>query len=198
MMKIVTKYRLQSEMEHLKVGNEDWFKEYLRAVLEDDSKPSFQKADYIAYSINQIANQIDYVANEIKELQAIKKNLSSAKELAMQLTACVLQEYGLEKLEGAMVSSITITPEKSKTTQSVLIKDEKEVMARGYFKVSIDEDAILQAMKTQEGLEELDELVSINTIIETTPSKIKINNKRSSANTTTQSVGETFSIDEAA
>jgi DNA repair ATPase RecN len=197
-MNLIKKYRLQSEMEHLKVGNEDWFKEYLRAVLEDDSKPSFQKADYIAYSINQISNQIDYVSNEIKELQAIKKNLVTSKDLAMQLTASVLQEYGLEKLEGATVSSITITPQKSKTTQSLFIKDEKEVMARGYFKVSIDEDAILEAMKTQEGLEELDELVSINTITETTPSKIKINNKRSSANTLTQSVGELFSIEEAA
>lgn len=197
-MQLTKKYRLQSEMEHLKVGNESWFKEYLRAVLEDESKPSFQKADYIAYSINQISNQIDYVNNEIKELQAIKKNLSNAKELAMQLTACVLAEYGIEKLEGATVSSITITPEKSKTTQSVTILDEKAVMGLGFVKFEPDIEAIKKVITTKEGLDELDKFITINTITETTQAKIKINNKRSSANTTALSECETFSIEEAA
>ena len=61
------KYRLQTEMEILKQGNEEWFKDYVRGVLESN-KPYFEKADYIAYSINQITNKIEYINNEIKEL----------------------------------------------------------------------------------------------------------------------------------
>jgi len=56
------KYRLQTEMENLKIGNEEWFKDYLRQVLESD-KSYFEKADFIAYSINQIQNKIDYCKN---------------------------------------------------------------------------------------------------------------------------------------
>ena len=64
----IKKYRLQTEMENLKIGNVEWFKGYVSDVLESD-KPYYEKADYIAYSINQVQNKIDYVSNEIKELQ---------------------------------------------------------------------------------------------------------------------------------
>ena len=67
----IKKYRLQTEMENLKLGNENWFKDYIKQVLESD-KPYYEKADYIAYSINQLQNKIDYVSNEIKELQDLK------------------------------------------------------------------------------------------------------------------------------
>lgn len=179
-MKLIKKYRLQSEMEHLKEGNEDWFKDYLRAVLEDDTKPSFQKVDYIAYSINQISEQITYVSSEIKELQAIKKNLTSAKDLAMQLTASVLQEYGLDKLEGTTVSSITITPQKVKTSKVITIKDEQAVLGLGYVSFIPDYKAIEQAIETksENELSELMQFIDVNTLTVTTPEKIKINNKR--------------------
>lgn len=42
----IKKYRLQTEMENLKEGNEEWFKDYVRGVLESN-KPYFEKADYI-------------------------------------------------------------------------------------------------------------------------------------------------------
>ena len=117
----IKKYRLQTEMENLKEGNEEWFKDYVRGVLESN-KPYFEKADYIAYSINQISNKLDYISNEIKELQELKKFLSNSKELAMQITASILtNEYGISKLEsGVSISSITITPEKSKTSQVIM------------------------------------------------------------------------------
>ena len=94
----IKKYRLQTEMENLKEGNEEWFKDYVRGVLESN-KPYFEKADYIAYSINQISNKLDYISNEIKELQELKKFLSNSKELAMQITASILtNEYGISSL----------------------------------------------------------------------------------------------------
>lgn len=175
----IKKYRLQSEMEHLKEGNQDWFKDYLRSVLESD-KPVYAKTDYISYSINQLSNQISYVNDEIKELQSLKKNLTDAKELAMQLTASVLHDYGIDKLEGTTVSSITITPQKVKTSNVITIKDEQAVLGLGYVSFSPDYKAIEQAIETksENELSELMQFIDVNTLTVTTPEKIKINNKR--------------------
>mgnify|MGYP003613049938 FL=1 len=175
------KYRLQSEMENLKVGNEEWFKDYVRGVLESN-KPYFEKADYIAYSINQISNKIDYISNEIKELQELKKSLNNSKELAMQITASILtNEYGISKLEsGVAISSITVTPEKSKTSQVITIKNEQAVLGLGYVSFIPDYSAIeVDLVKKSKGeLKELMQFIEVNTITETIPEKIKINNKK--------------------
>ena len=175
------KYRLQTEMENLKQGNEDWFKDYVRGVLESN-KPYFEKADYIAYSINQISNKIDYISNEIKELQELKKSLTNSKELAMQITASILtNEYGISKLEsGVAISSITVTPEKSKTSQVITIKNEQAVLGLGYVSFIPDYSAIEVDLvkKSKAELKELMQFIEVNTITETIPEKIKINNKK--------------------
>lgn len=178
----VMKYRLQTEMENLKVGNEEWFKDYLRQVLESD-KSYFEKADYIAYSINQVQNKVDYISSEIKELQAIKKSLTSAKEIALETTATVLAEYGIDKLEGATISSLTITPKSTKTKDVVTIKDDNAVMGLGFVKFSVDLEAVEKAIQTEE-LKELQEFIDVVPMTITTPSKIKINNKRNQVNST--------------
>ncbi len=174
-------YRLQTEMENLKEGNEEWFKDYVRGVLESN-KPYFEKADYIAYSINQISNKLDYISNEIKELQELKKFLSNSKELAMQITASILtNEYGISKLEsGVAISSITITPEKSKTSQVITIKNEQAVLGLGYVSFIPDYSAIEVdlANKSKAELKDLMQFIEVNTITEITPQKIKINNKK--------------------
>jgi uncharacterized protein YoxC len=177
----IKKYRLQTEMENLKEGNEEWFKDYVRGVLESN-KPYFEKADYIAYSINQISNKLDYISNEIKELQELKKFLSNSKELAMQITASILtNEYGISKLEsGVAISSITITPEKSKTSQVITIKNEQAVLGLGYVSFIPDYSAIEVdlANKSKAELKDLMQFIEVNTITEITPQKIKIKNKK--------------------
>lgn len=177
----IKKYRLQTEIENLKEGNEEWFKDYVRGVLESN-KPYFEKADYIAYSINQISNKLDYISNEIKELQELKKFLSNSKELAMQITASILtNEYGISKLEsGVAISSITITPEKSKTSQVITIKNEQAVLGLGYVSFIPDYSAIEVdlANKSKAELKDLMQFIEVNTITEITPQKIKINNKK--------------------
>ncbi len=177
----IKKYRLQTEMENLKEGNEKHFKDYVRGVLESN-KPYFEKADYIAYIINQISNKLDYISNEIKELQELKKFLSNSKELAMQITASILtNEYGISKLEsGVAISSITITPEKSKTSQGITIKNEQAVLGLGYVSFIPDYSAIEVdlANKSKAELKDLMQFIEVNTITEITPQKIKINNKK--------------------
>ena len=192
----IKKYRLQTEMENLKIGNVEWFKSYVRDVLESD-KQYFEKADYIAYSINQVQNKIDYVSNEIKELQDLKKSLATSKELAMEITASVLAEYGIDKLEGASISSITITPEKVKTENVIFIKDEKAVIQLGFVSFIPDYEAIEKTLTTNEGYvyEELAQYVEVSKISTTTQSKIKINNKRNSSTNINQ-VDEILVVEE--
>ena len=192
----IKKYRLQTEMENLKIGNVEWFKGYVRDVLESD-KPYYEKADYIAYSINQVQNKIDYVSNEIKELQDLKKSLATSKELAMEITSSVLAEYGIDKLEGASISSITITPEKVKTENVIFIKDEKAVIQLGFVSFIPDYEAIEKTLTTNEGYvyEELAQYVEVSKISTTTQSKIKINNKRNSSTNINQ-VDEILVVEE--
>lgn len=192
----IKKYRLQTEMENLKIGNVEWFKSYVRDVLESN-KQYYEKADYIAYSINQVQNKIDYINNEIKELQELKKSLTSSKELAMELTASVLAEYGIDKLEGAAISSITITPEKSKTENVIFIKDEKAVIQLGFVSFIPDYEAIEKTLITNDEniCDELKQYVEVNTITTTTQSKIKINNKRNSSTNKNQ-VDEILVVEE--
>jgi hypothetical protein len=192
----IKKYRLQTELENLKIGNVEWFKSYVRDVLESD-KQYFEKADYIAYSINQVQNKIDYINNEIKELQELKKSLATSKELAMEITASVLAEYGIDKLEGASISSITITPEKVKSENVFLIKDEQAVMRLGFVFFSPDYEAIEKTLTTNDGYvcDELSQYVEVSKITTTTQSKIKINNKRNSSTNINQ-VDEILVVEE--
>ncbi len=193
----VQKYRLQSEMENLKQGNEEWFKDYIRQVLESD-KSYFEKAEYIAYSINQISAKISFIADEIKTLQSIKKSLSSSKELALEITASVLKdEYGIDRLEGATaVSSITISPEKCSTKKSIKILDETSLLNQGFVSFAVDEMALLKAIENEDEYESIKDYIEVESVTTTIPQKIKINSKRS-ANSTTQ-VDEILTQDKAA
>ena len=53
-MKLVN-YQLQTQIEYLSDDKpNNFFKEYLQSILEDTSKPYYQRADYIGLSLNEI------------------------------------------------------------------------------------------------------------------------------------------------
>ena len=177
-----TNYRLQSEIEHLKPSSKKaWFENYVREILESD-KPYHVKADYIGLSFQELQNKIDYLASDIKELQALKKTLSEAKSIALEATASILSEYGIDRIDGTAISSLTVTPSKIKTKDKFIITDPHALMALGYTKVTVDEDAVKDAMSTIEGMDEIDKFVEVSITKEEVPARIKINLKRSSAN----------------
>jgi len=173
----MTNYRLQSEMEHIKPQSQEWFKNYVRQVLES-TKPYHAKADYIGLSIQELQNKIDYLSEDIKEMNTLKKSLSLAKETALEAIADVLSEYGIDRLDGTAISSITITPKKSKLKESFKIKDADALIKLGYFSVVVDEEAIKNAMLTIEGMNEIDPFVELGVCIEDIPARIKVNAKR--------------------
>ncbi|MGM0518767.1 MAG: hypothetical protein ACQERD_03870 [Campylobacterota bacterium] len=115
-------------------------------------------------------------------MQTLKKTLTNAKATALEATASVLKEYGIDKLDGTVISSITITPQKTKLKQRLNILDERSLMAQGYFKPVLDVDAIQEMLESNENKDEIKPYVHIETSKEITPAKIKVNTKRTSVN----------------
>lgn len=177
----MTNYRLQTEIENIKEDKQEWFKNYVRQVLESN-KPYHAKADYIGLSIKEIDNKISYISDDIKELQALKKSLTTAKTTALEATAIVLAEYGIDRLDGTSISSITITPHKTRLKETFKITDADALIKLGYFSVVVDEQSVKDAMLTVEGMNEIDSYVEVDIVSEEIPAKIKVNTRRNSAN----------------
>jgi len=182
-----TNYRLQTEIEHLSpTSQKEWFRNYLKEVLESD-KPYYVKSDYIALSFIELDNKIDYLVNEIKTLTELKKKLQQAKTLGLEIAAETLQQYGIEKMEGTAISSLTIAPQKTKTKETIRIKDPQKVMELGYVSFSVDEKAVKEALHHTELFKELDPYVDVSLETEEVPARLKINKKRN-VSTTTEAV----------
>ena len=193
-MKLVN-YQLQTQIEYLGENKTNsHFKDYLKSVLEDTSKPYYQRADYIGLSLNEIKSKIDTLTSDISDLQALKKRLNSALEIAKELTANVFLENGIDRIDGNIISSLTLTNTTSKTKDEIFIKDENAVMGLGYVKFSVDYEAIEKALATKEGKKELKKFVEVTPITISTPAKIKVNTKRTSTNNAQTEVNETDEI----
>lgn len=178
----MTNYRLQTEMERIKPENQDFFKNYVRQVLESN-KPYHAKADYLGLSIQEIDNKIAYLTDDIKEMSALKKSLMEAKTVALEAIASVLSEYGIDRLDGTVISSITITPKKIKLTETFKIIDEQALIQLGYCSVVVDEQAVREAMSTLEGMNTVDEYVEVGVSTETIPARLRVNTRHTSNNT---------------
>jgi hypothetical protein len=193
-MKLVN-YQLQTQIEYLGENKTNsHFKDYLKSVLEDTSTPYYQRADYIGLSLNEIKSKIDTLTSDISDLQALKKKLNSALEIAKELTANVFLENGIDRIDGNIISSLTLTNPTSKTKDEILIKNENALINLGYVKFSVDYEAIEKALQTKEGKKELKKLVDVTPITISTPAKIKVNTKRTSANNTEIEANETDEI----
>src|SRR5574344_2555720 len=159
-MKLVN-YKLQTQMENL---NEDstnqYFKEYLKSILEANT-PYFQKADYIGLSLQEIASKIEYIGTDIRELQAYKKKLQTALTLAKELVADVFISNGVDRVDGNLISSLTLQAESTSSKTDLIILDENKVMTLGYVKFTPDIEAIKIAINTAKGKKELEGLVSV-------------------------------------
>ena len=181
-MKLVN-YQLQTQIEYLGENKTNsHFKDYLKSVLEDTSKPYYQRADYIGLSLNEIKSKIDTLTSDISDLQALKKKLSNALEIAKVQVADIFIANGIDRIDGNIISSLTLTNPTSKTKDEILIKDEKTLINLGYVKFSVDLEAVELALQTKEGKKELKKFVDVIPITVTTPAKIKVNTKRTSVN----------------
>ena len=181
-MKLVN-YKLQTQMESVKQEATHFLKEYLQNILEDTTKPYYKKADYVGLSLSELSNKIDTLSNDIKELQAYKKRLQTALTLAKELVADVLIQNGVDRVDGNLISSLTLQAESTSSKTDLIILDENKVMTLGYVKFSPDIEAIKIALQTSKGKKELEGLVSVITETTTIKPKVKVNSKKAINNT---------------
>lgn len=193
-MKLVN-YQLQTQIEYLSENKiNSHFKDYLKSVLQDTSKPYYQRADYIGLSLNEIKNKIDTLTSDISDLQNLKKKLSNALEIAKIQVAEIFALNGIDRIDGNIISSLTITNSTSKTKDEIIIKNEDALINLGYVKFSVDIEAIEKALQTKEGKKELNKLVQITPITVTTPAKVKVNLKKNSISKSDSSTNYVNSI----
>ncbi len=195
-MKLIN-YQLQTQIEYLSDENKpnnEFFKKYLQGILEDTSKPYYQRADYIGLSMQEIKSKIDTLSSDISELQALKKKLLNALEIAKVQVAEIFASNGIDRIDGNIISSLTLTNPTSKTKDEIIIKNEEALINLGYVKFSVDIEAIEKALQTKEGKKELKKLVEVTTLTITTPAKIKVNTKRAAVDNTQIEAIETDEI----
>lgn len=183
------RYRFEMQIENASLESQEWLKREFKTILESE-KDFTRKADYIGFSILGIDKKIVGIDEEIKELQELKKNLKAAKEIAAQVGAETFKEYGIEKIEGIGISSITLTKEQIKTKTKLRILNEDALLKEGYFKVVLDQDAIIQAYSKADERKELLDYCTVTLETEKIPSKLKINKKRGVNNSDIEKVEE--------
>ena len=177
-MKLVN-YKLQTQMENLNESSTNThFKEYLKSILEDSNTPYFQKADYIGLSLQDIASKIEHIGTNVRELQNYKKKLQTALALAKELVADVLIQNGVDRVDGNLISSLTLQSESISTKSDVLIFDENKVMTLGYVKFTPDIEAIKIALQTSKGKKELEGVATMVTETTTIKPRVKVNSKK--------------------
>lgn len=177
-----TRYQFERDIEGADSSKADWLKQAYKSILESD-KHFTAKADYIGFSILSIDEKVQSLDEQIKELQAVKKRLKEAKEVAVTIGAEIFTEYGIDKLEGTGISSITITDIKQSFHQELLIFNEAALINEGYFKVILDTEAIINDFTKADVRAIIEPYCNVIITTTSTLAKLKIN-KRRSANTT--------------
>jgi len=151
------------------------FKEEIKSLLEDTSKKEFEKADLIAEMFLDIDEKIDYLKSQIKLLNTIKKQLETSKQKAKEIIAEIFEEYGIDRLNGVMVSSLTITPSKEEVKEHIVVKDEEALIKLGYAKV--DDKKLKDALYTDK-YNEIEPYIDIELENIFKPSTLKINKRK--------------------
>ncbi len=157
---------------------QSWFYEAVVGILEDKYLPSFTKADRIAEVFSDLEMKLTYLKEQQQIMQQLRKQLDHAKNNAKAQVAKALKSFGVDKIEGVLVSSITVQPSGENSKMSLEVTDPQALIDTGYFTVSVDEDAVREALSSADRRAEVEDYVRVT--IETTekPETIRINKRR--------------------
>ena len=154
------------------------YRKYPRSGWPDVSAIGGRLERHTHFSIANIDVKVASIDDELKELQELKKQLKSAKSIALTIGAEVFAEYGVDKLEGAGISSITTTKSSTKKKLKLNVLNEDELIKAGYHRVVLDEQAVIDGFNDDYELEFLQEHCSLEVERVVTPAKLKINRRR--------------------
>ena len=173
-----TQYKFEKHLEATSEStNLDWLRNEFKAILESE-KHFTSKADYIGYSFIGLDEKIDAIELRINELKELKTTLKNSYNKALEIGAEVLSGYNVDRLEGGGISSITITPQSTKSKTEITIYEPDKLIYLGYYKTVIDEDKIRLAMSSSDEREKLLKYCDMKIITTQTPSRLRINKRR--------------------
>lgn len=144
----------------------------LDAKLEATSPA--QLVDYVGLALDHIGTKRAEIKQTIKRLQELDKQEAAREEFIKEQTASWLEDTGIDRLDGRLVSSMTIAA--SKPQEKLVVDDEETLIKGGYFKMVVNSDLVKKHLIAGENIE--------GAHIEITHSlpKIKINKSRAKAN----------------
>jgi len=116
---------------------------------------------------------------EIKELQALKKSLKTAKEIVLTTGAEIFIEYGIEKIDGAGISSITLTKATTSDKTQLIIEDAQPLINEGFYTKVLDEEKLREHYDDPRYCNLIKEHTHLDVISTPKPAKIKINKRKS-------------------
>ena len=99
----------------------------INSLIEQDKNISNGLADYFGIGLGNLDSQLAQLDDVTKEINARKKDLKAQITAIKQEGAYFLESQGIDKLEGVLTSSITITKGKPESTKTVfkLLVDKK-------------------------------------------------------------------------
>lgn len=101
--------------------------------------------DYIVTALDNIDSAKERISNAIKQLQDVRKGLEQQEEVVKCEVAKWLIENGIDKIQGDVISSITVFDKAPK--QEVIIENEAIIDAI-YCKLTADKTAIKSAINS--------------------------------------------------
>ena len=173
--------QLEQDLIALHTGNvqaRDWFYQSVINILENQNLTSFTKADQIADAFISLDSKLDYIVEQQRLLASLKKQIEIAKELAKEEVSKALLSFGVTKLEGMKVSSITACKETVKSVAKLQILNEDELLRAGYFKVELDLQAIEEALLSGDRREEVQDYADMKIEKVVKGATIKINKRK--------------------
>lgn len=188
-MEKFTRNKLESVMVSTSVENVQYLKDELKSVLESD-KPFHSKCDYLGYSILSLDTTMESVDEQIKELQSYKKRLKLAKDTVLTTGAEVFKDYGIDKLDGAGISSITTTKQTSDTKLEISVLNEQALIDGGFYKKVLDTKLLEESYNMGSYLDLIEANTQIERVTTIKPAKLKINKRRAVNSTTSNNISD--------
>lgn len=189
------RYSFERAIESATDANEPWLKERYQEILESH-KDFTRKCDYIGLSIVSLDEKMVGIDEEMNELKQLKESLKCAKEVALRVGAEVFESYGIDRLEGIGISSITLQHTLPSKKLKLSVVNEAMLIDAGFYKKVVDTEALLEAYKSGDYLDLITQHCSIELMTSQPFKKLKINKRRSSKSSTIGSISD--SIEEVA
>lgn len=181
--------KLEQDFIALHTGNESakkWFTQTIQEILESETLTPYSKCDAIAEVFTSIDSKLMYLKEQQNLLSKLKWQLESAKAFAKEEVSKSLSSYGLTKLEGMKVSSISVVKEATKQVPKLEVHNTDELLKLGYFSVVLDEKAVEEALLSADKRPEVEEYADIKIETQSKPASIRINKRKVSLNNVTK------------